>query len=155
MLWNTALDFSSHQRAIQGQVQFYLGFSHRESLSVLGKKIILPFPYRGVLILNRLPTLQFPDCTVQSREGDYFSKIKEHRFGWLWKCLILSWVETCFLIQELNSSQERLYGELFFSLGMGCGILNFLTRDRTCTPCLELQSLNHWTTREVPQWQDH
>ena len=25
-----------------------------------------------------------------------------------------------------------------------------LTRDRTSTPCIGRQSLNHWTTREVP-----
>ena len=24
------------------------------------------------------------------------------------------------------------------------------TRDRTCTPCIERRSLNHWTAREVP-----
>ena len=29
--------------------------------------------------------------------------------------------------------------------------LSSLTRDRTCTPAVEAQSLNHWTTREVPQ----
>ena len=28
--------------------------------------------------------------------------------------------------------------------------LNSLTRDRTCTSCIGRQSLNHWTTREVP-----
>ena len=30
-----------------------------------------------------------------------------------------------------------------------CGS-EFLTRDRTCTHCFGRQSLNHWTTREVP-----
>ena len=29
--------------------------------------------------------------------------------------------------------------------------LSPLTRDRTCAPALEAQSLNHWTTREVPR----
>lgn len=28
--------------------------------------------------------------------------------------------------------------------------LSFLTRDRTCTPCIGRQNLNHWTVREVP-----
>ena len=28
--------------------------------------------------------------------------------------------------------------------------LSSLTRDRTCTPCIERQSLNPWTAREVP-----
>ena len=27
------------------------------------------------------------------------------------------------------------------------------TRDRTCTPCIEKQSFNHWTTGEVPRRQ--
>ena len=35
----------------------------------------------------------------------------------------------------------------FWSQGMRD--LSFLTRDRTCTPCIGRQSLNHWTTREV------
>ena len=29
--------------------------------------------------------------------------------------------------------------------------LSSLTRDRTHTPCMDRQSLNHWTSREVPQ----
>ena len=29
--------------------------------------------------------------------------------------------------------------------------LSSSTRDRTCTPCIGRQSLNHWTAREVPQ----
>ena len=29
--------------------------------------------------------------------------------------------------------------------------LSSLTRDQTCTPCLGRQSLNHWTTRELPK----
>ena len=40
---------------------------------------------------------------------------------------------------------------VFFSL-RGMWDLSFLTRDRTCTPCIRRQSLNHWTTRQVP-WQ--
>ena len=31
-----------------------------------------------------------------------------------------------------------------------CGILASLTRDQTHSPCTGRQSLNHWTTREVP-----
>ena len=41
------------------------------------------------------------------------------------------------------------YGFLFFFFGhMACGILT-LTRGHTLTPCIERQSLNHWTAREV------
>ena len=29
-------------------------------------------------------------------------------------------------------------------------IFSSLTRDQTCTPCIGRQTLNHWTTREVP-----
>ena len=29
--------------------------------------------------------------------------------------------------------------------------LSSLTRDRTCTPCIGRQSLNHWTARELPK----
>ena len=32
----------------------------------------------------------------------------------------------------------------------GMWYLSSPTRDRTCTPCIGRQSLNHWTTREVP-----
>ena len=28
-------------------------------------------------------------------------------------------------------------------------LLSFLTRDRTCVPCIARHTLNHWTTREV------
>ena len=42
-------------------------------------------------------------------------------------------------------------------LFVACGLLRsvaprhqFLTRDQTCVPCIGRQSLNHWTTREVP-----
>ena len=37
---------------------------------------------------------------------------------------------------------------LFLSQGMWD--LNSLTRDRTHTPCIGRQSLNHWTAKEVP-----
>ena len=33
--------------------------------------------------------------------------------------------------------------------------LSSLTRDRTHTPCIGRQSLNHWTTREVHKIQDY
>ena len=28
--------------------------------------------------------------------------------------------------------------------------ISYLTRDRTCIPCIRKQSSNHWTIREVP-----
>ena len=42
---------------------------------------------------------------------------------------------------------------LFYVLGLWPGAmwdLSSPTRDRTRTPCIGRQSLNHWTTREVP-----
>ena len=49
----------------------------------------------------------------------------------------------------------------FVTLSLLCYVLGFwprgmwdcssLTRDRTCTLCIGRQSLNHWTTREVPK----
>ena len=41
-----------------------------------------------------------------------------------------------------------LFYVLFFCLN-GMWDLSFLTRDRTCTPCIGRQSLNHWITGEV------
>ena len=38
---------------------------------------------------------------------------------------------------------------LFFWL-RGMFDLSSFTRDRSCTPCIGRQSLNHWTAREVP-----
>ena len=44
-----------------------------------------------------------------------------------------------------------------FSLFVACGLSRpvaprhqFPTREQTCVPCIGRQSLNHWTTREVP-----
>ena len=39
----------------------------------------------------------------------------------------------------------------FVFLALGMWTLSSLTRDRTCTPVLEAQGLNHWTTRDVPK----
>ena len=47
--------------------------------------------------------------------------------------------------------------ERFCLFGFGfCGScsawdLSSLSRDQTCAPCNEVQSLNHWTAREVPR----
>ena len=43
---------------------------------------------------------------------------------------------------------------LFWSWGWGMWDLWSLVRDQTWIPCTERQSLNHWTTREVPLPQD-
>ena len=43
-----------------------------------------------------------------------------------------------------------LFYVLFFWL-QGMWDLSCPTRDRTCTSCIGGQSLNHWTTREVPE----
>ena len=42
---------------------------------------------------------------------------------------------------------------LCFHFSQGMWDLSSPTRDRTCTPCSGRQSLNHWTTREVPPLQ--
>ena len=39
----------------------------------------------------------------------------------------------------------------FLAALRGMQDLSSLTRDRTCAPAVEVQSLNHWTTREVPR----
>ena len=40
---------------------------------------------------------------------------------------------------------------MLWFLGLdACEILSSLTRDGTHTSCIERQSLNHWTTKEVP-----
>ena len=44
---------------------------------------------------------------------------------------------------------------LFYVFGFwlqGIWDLSFLPRDQTCTFCIGSWSLNHWTSREVPQW---
>ena len=38
----------------------------------------------------------------------------------------------------------------FFFLPCSMRDLNSLTRGRTCARCREVQSLNHWATRDVP-----
>ena len=45
-----------------------------------------------------------------------------------------------------------LFHILFFYWPWGMWELSSLTRDQTHTPCIGKQNLNHWTTREVPQW---
>ena len=40
----------------------------------------------------------------------------------------------------------------FSFLALGMWGLSSPTRDGTCTPCIRKQSLNHWTTREVPNF---
>ena len=37
----------------------------------------------------------------------------------------------------------------FLATQHGMGGLSSLTRDQTCSPALQVQSLNHWATREV------
>ena len=37
----------------------------------------------------------------------------------------------------------------FLATQRGMGGLSSLTRDQTCSPALQVQSLNHWATREV------
>ena len=51
----------------------------------------------------------------------------------------LTWTE--FLKSLLNLLQYCFWG---------MWDLTSLTRDQTCTPCIGRQSVNHWTTREVP-----
>ena len=50
---------------------------------------------------------------------------------------------------ERHSGGGRFY---FNFLAVPCHMwdLSFPTRDQTCAPGVEAQSLNHWTTKEVP-----
>ena len=54
-----------------------------------------------------------------------------------------------FLLQSMSSRARRLQ-QLWH---MGSVALQHVkssrTRDRTCVPCIDRQTLNHWTTREV------
>ena len=43
-----------------------------------------------------------------------------------------------------------IYISLFVAKMCGMQDLSSPTRDRTCVPTLGTQSINHWTTREVP-----
>ena len=41
---------------------------------------------------------------------------------------------------------------MFWHFGQeACRILSSPTKDQTCIPCIRRQSLNHGTTKEVPQ----
>ena len=44
-----------------------------------------------------------------------------------------------------------IYIYIFFFGTWGIWDLSPVTRDQTCTSCIGRQSLNHWTTREVPR----
>ena len=39
----------------------------------------------------------------------------------------------------------------FLAMPLGTWDLSSSTRDRTHAPCVDVQSLNHWTTKEVPR----
>ena len=60
---------------------------------------------------------------------------------------------------ELNTHDKKKIKEFSVSLflifgcmirGMACRTLIPSTRDQTLTPCIEVQSLKHWTAGEVP-----
>ena len=63
------------------------------------------------------------------------------------------------LLRRISAKKERFVGTsnslflfaIFFCLHCAaCQILSSLTRDRTCAPAVETQSLDHWATRRVP-----
>ena len=66
-------------------------------------------------------------------------------FFWLVWVFVVAHGLLCNYCCELSSCTCRLCGPV------ACRILSFPTRDRTCTPCVGRQVLNHWTSREVPQ----
>ena len=57
-----------------------------------------------------------------------------------------------FLKSLLSLSWIASFFVFLFFWPWGMWDLSSPTRDRTCTPCIEMQSLNHWTTKEVPHW---
>ena len=67
---------------------------------------------------------------------------------WMWNYSTFLDVEHFFKSTEFVS----ILLLFFFFFGFeGCGILPPLSRAETCTPYNGRWSLNHWTTREVPQ----
>ena len=67
---------------------------------------------------------------------------------------------TCTIHCNIQTSLSTcgMWASLVVACGHSCpvgqlsGIYGSLTRDRTRVPCFGRQILNHWTTREVPQW---
>ena len=55
----------------------------------------------------------------------------------------LQWYFMCFIILLVVG---------FFFGHMARGILPYIPKDQTGPPVLEVQSLNHWTTREIPKY---
>ena len=50
-----------------------------------------------------------------------------------------------------NGGQKDMTLSFFFFFWLHCmWDLTSLTRDQSCTTALEIQSLNHWTAKEVP-----
>ena len=49
--------------------------------------------------------------------------------------------------QPIKKKKNNLY---FLATPSGMQDLSYLTRNRTHAPCIEVWSLNHWTTRDVP-----
>ena len=62
-----------------------------------------------------------------------------------------SWRCKGFLLQNTGFRTCRLSRcSVWVQLPHGMWDLNSLIRNRTCVSCIERQTLNHWTTREVP-----
>ena len=54
------------------------------------------------------------------------------------------------LFVSLNPCSNFIFILIFWSYHVACGILVPGPGIKPATPALEVQSLNHWTTREVP-----
>ena len=50
----------------------------------------------------------------------------------------------------LHSELTEAFFFFFLATQFGMGDLSSPTRDQTCAPAVEVQSLNHWIPREVP-----
>ena len=55
-------------------------------------------------------------------------------------------------IYPISYSVSSIILKKIFFLPMPCGMQDFSspTRDQTCAPAVEIQSVNYWITREVP-----
>ena len=51
------------------------------------------------------------------------------------------------LMMRMATDAQNVF--IFFFLSASRGTWNFLTKDRTCAPCIEVQSLKHSTTMKI------
>ena len=80
--------------------------------------------------------------------------LRAHASGaWFWSLRVLN--SSCPIISPCDFGQVFIYFIYYFSIvlcHMACGILVPWAGIEPMTPALEVWSLNHWTTREVPKF---